>query len=241
MARLRPILLGCFLLFALAGCFGHSRPNGVPASATWADHVFIQCSPEVQSNADRCTVYRDDSGEILAYGLFVISKSGGATSPENLHYAAFGIEGIYLANAQILSQKTPSPGDPSLRILVRRLTELASKRGGSPINCNSVPYSSSNECVKNAIATKTPFFVQSYDQRPYRFLYVGIAGDAEGTISQVEYASSNSTFAFPQRVADEFANFNRITVWKCSYPLDYHDRGAIRCAWPSDSIASSRE
>src|ERR1700747_1561905 len=136
MARLRPILLGCFPLFALAGCFGHSRPNGVPASATWADHVFIQCSPEVQSEADRCTVYRDDSGEILADGLFVISKSGGAASPENLHYAAFGIEGIYLANAQILSQKTPSPGDPSLRILVRRLTELASKRGGNPINCN---------------------------------------------------------------------------------------------------------
>ncbi|HLZ12355.1 MAG TPA: hypothetical protein VKP58_07195 [Candidatus Acidoferrum sp.] len=201
--------------------------------------MFIQCSPEVQSNADRCTIYRDDSGEILADGLFVIPKSGGAASPEDLHYAAFGIEGILLANAQILSQKSPSSGDPGRRILVRRLNDLASKRGGTPINCNYVPYSpsarSANECVENAIATKTPFFVESYDQRRYRFLYVGIVGDAQGTISEVEYASSNSTFAFPQRVANEFANFNRITVQECSHPLDYHDGLPIRCAWPSDS------
>lgn len=127
MARSLPTLFGCFLLLALAGCLGHSRANGVPASAVWADHVFIQCSPGVQSKANCCSVYKDDTGEILADGLFVRPSTGRAAEMKDLQYETYGAGGIFSSNAQLPTQKTALSNGPSERIVVGQLIALASK------------------------------------------------------------------------------------------------------------------
>jgi len=80
-----------FSLVSVVGCEGmHSRPEGIPSSAVWVDNVFIDCSVEVQAKANRCTVYEDTTGEILADGLFVLNSPRRAVDKAELHYAAFG-------------------------------------------------------------------------------------------------------------------------------------------------------
>jgi len=79
-----------FLIVCLLGCKEmHSRPGGVPPSAVWADNVFIDCFVETHDKANRCTVYKDTTGEILADGLFVLNSSHRAADKSELHYAAF--------------------------------------------------------------------------------------------------------------------------------------------------------
>ena len=57
----------CILLsFCLSACnLSPRRPAAVPASATYVDHTFIECSFVQHSNANLCTVYKADTGEIL--------------------------------------------------------------------------------------------------------------------------------------------------------------------------------
>src|SRR5713226_624837 len=85
------------------GCSGnHPRPASVPVSAVWVDNTFIDCSVEKQSRANRCTVWKDDTGEILADGLFVLNGSHRAADTSELHYVGFGNGVILLADAQTL-------------------------------------------------------------------------------------------------------------------------------------------
>src|SRR5580693_5565212 len=102
-------ITGLFLIVCLLGCKGtHSRPASVPSSAVWVDRAFVDCSVERQSSADHCTVYKDDTGEILAEGLFVLKTSHLAAEKSELNYAAFGERGIYLDDLRILVQRTAS-------------------------------------------------------------------------------------------------------------------------------------
>jgi hypothetical protein len=100
--RLPVLILSCAVL-GLYGCGEyHHRAGGIPSSATWVDGTFIDCSVDTEAMANRCTVYKDDSGEILADGLFILSSTGKAAEPTALDYAAFGKRKIYLANTGIL-------------------------------------------------------------------------------------------------------------------------------------------
>src|SRR5260370_36383263 len=87
------------LVACLSACEYHYRPADIPSTAQWADSTFIDCSVEKQPNANRCTVYKDDTGEILADGLFVLKTSHVAAKSSELHYAAFGHRTIFLADA----------------------------------------------------------------------------------------------------------------------------------------------
>src|SRR5882724_4499211 len=127
-----------FSLVSLMGCEGmHSHPEGVPSSAVWVDNVFIDCS--VEAKANRCTVYKDTTGEIQADGLFVLNSNSShrAAEKSELHYAAFGERGIYLEDARVLLQREASRRDPSNRIISERLKTVASRGGVEAVDCNS--------------------------------------------------------------------------------------------------------
>jgi len=66
----------------------HFRPASVPTSAVWVDNTFVDCSVDTQARANRCTVYKDDTGEILADGLFVLNTTYEGVDKSQLHYAA---------------------------------------------------------------------------------------------------------------------------------------------------------
>jgi hypothetical protein len=65
------------LVFCLSGCkTAPRRPANVPASAVRIEGVFIDCSIEETSHANRCTVYKESSGEVQVSGLFALSGAG---------------------------------------------------------------------------------------------------------------------------------------------------------------------
>jgi hypothetical protein len=100
-----PGVLLLVLFLCLFGCkrgTTPTRPATVPASAVWVDGVFIECSVETKSQANRCTIYNDSTGEILRSGLFILSGGGREATKAELKYAAFGGQVIYLQDARLL-------------------------------------------------------------------------------------------------------------------------------------------
>jgi hypothetical protein len=115
----------CLSVF-LSGCMEpHPRPANVPSSATWVDNTFIDCSVESPSKGDRCTVYKDDSGRVLADGLFVLKAFHEGVDKPELRFAAFAHGMIYLQDARILVHVAPLERDPSRRTVIERLEALA--------------------------------------------------------------------------------------------------------------------
>jgi hypothetical protein len=173
----------------------HPRPANVPSSAVWADNAFIECSIDPQSHSNRCTVFKDETGEILADGLFVLGSSRAAAQKSELHYAGFGTKGIYLQDLKILLELRPAPRDPSNRIIDAELQYLASKGGLTPVNCNSADSSASinvlTDCAINAFAAKRPFYVRYYRQFSHSFGYSAFAGDAVGDVYSVDWDSGD--------------------------------------------------
>jgi hypothetical protein len=182
-----------FLAVSLLGCEGtHSRPAGVPSSSVWVDNTFVDCSVERQSGADHCTVYKDDTGEILAEGLFVLKTSYLAAEKSELHYAAFGERGIYLDDLRILVQRTASLRDPSHRIIDERLKTIASKGGSDVLDCTSMKTPGKadvpTECALSAFDRRRPFWVRYYEPGIAWFVYSGFAGNGNGTVYSVFYS-----------------------------------------------------
>jgi hypothetical protein len=181
-----------FLIVCLFGCKGtHSRPASVPSSAVWVDNTFVDCSVERQSSADHCTVYKADTGEVLAEGLFVLKSSYLAAEKSELHYAAFGERGIYLEDLRTLVQRTASLRDPSHRIIDERLKTLASKGRTDVLDCTKMTTPGKadepTECALSAFADRTPFWVRYYDPGTAWFGYSGFACDGDGTVYSVFY------------------------------------------------------
>jgi hypothetical protein len=117
-----------FLIIGLLSCNGaHPQPANVPSSAVWVDYAFIDCSVESPSKGNHCTVYEDDSGKVLADGLFVLEKYHEGVGKSELQYAAFAHGMIYLQDARILVHVAPSERDPSHRTVIERLEALAMK------------------------------------------------------------------------------------------------------------------
>ena len=173
----------------------HPRPANVPSSAVWADNAFVECSIDPQSHLNRCTVFKDKTGEILADGLFILDSSGAAAQKSELHYAGFGEKGIYLRDLRVLLELRPGPRDPSNRIIDKELEDLASKGGLTPVNCNSADSSTAihalADCAINAFAAKRSFYVRYYRQFSHSFGYRAFAGDAVGDVYYVDWYSGD--------------------------------------------------
>jgi hypothetical protein len=104
-ARAPGIFLAAFFL-CLVACTPNDRPARpvtVPSTAVWVEGVFIECSVETNARANRCTIYKDSTGEVLESGLFLLSGGGREATKAELKYAAFGGLVIYLRCARLLS------------------------------------------------------------------------------------------------------------------------------------------
>ena len=70
------IFLGLVSTALLTSCNKfHLRPSRVPSSAVWVDGTFVTCDVEESMKADRCSIFDDKTGAILADGLFVLDSS----------------------------------------------------------------------------------------------------------------------------------------------------------------------
>jgi hypothetical protein len=239
MARERYAFITGLLLLGLSGCGQyHFRPRGVPSSAVWADHTFIDCSNEANSKLYRCTVFKDDTGEVLAEGLFRLDKTHGPAETK-LRYAAFGDGRIFLEDTRVLMQTSASPRDPSHRIMTDRMRTLASHGGAKPIDCGAPNAAESPaKCALKAFADKKPFFVRWYLLSDDYFSYSGIAMDNSGVAWSAVYAHAIwISVKEPGQVQDPAQTLfddGHTLVFPCPTPvvLTEDSRGVINCYKP---------
>ena len=230
-------LLFPLLAVSLLGCDAtHSRPSSVPSTAVWVDHAFIDCSTGTPSNANRCTVYKDDTGEILADGLFILNSSHFAAAKSDLRYIAFGKRRIYLENATWLVEEAPTGRDPSYRIVDEELKKLASSGGPeTPINCNksdSLPtVDAMTECAMKAFIESRPFFVRYYQPIRHSFGYRAFAANDSRHIYFVEWY--NDEFPSGERAGSGFDGAHGL-VYSCPIParLVKTNNGELTCTNP---------
>lgn len=228
-------LLYPLLMVSLLGCDGtRPRPSNVPAAAVWADHAFIDCSAGISSNTNHCTVYKDDTGEVLAEGLFELNSSHFAAAKSDLRYIAFGRRRIYLENATWLVEKEPTDRDPSYRVVDEELKKLASSGGPeTPINCNRPDSLSTvnamTECAVKAFIESRPFFVRYYQPLSDSFGYRAFAGNDSRHIYFVEWYSEE--FPFGERAGSGFDDGHGL-VNSCPVParLIKANKGELTCA-----------
>lgn len=222
------------------GCrAGPPRPANVPASATWVDNVFIECVLESQSKADRCTVYDDKRGEILADGLFALNTSFNAAAASDLQYAAYGDKTIYLADARKLFLIVPSEHDPSNRLVDEWLRRRIGGAGG--VNCRRTAKPEDpgalSDCAIAAFARRESFFVRFYQHGIDSHCWQGFAGDGEGNVWELDYDSLEwKLAAAPEEV--ELLDHNRIIVMPCPKPtvLKKMENDKLTCARPQRSL-----
>jgi hypothetical protein len=217
------------LVFCFSGCkTAPRRPNNVPASAVRIEGVFIDCSVEEASHANRCTVYKEGSGEVQVSGLFAVSGAGREASGAELRYVAFDGWRIWLQDARTLQpvwlEEYAAPG------MVNRLAALA---GGDAENCGRVTRNQkprkASDCARRAYADRRPFFV-SYDQNSVdRGSTLGFAGDRNGGLYFVEYMYGGWPTQPPSenvRVSDD----NRIRFGPCPKPFLFErNNGELTC------------
>jgi hypothetical protein len=233
-AALRGIHICVFILVALSGCDRlHRRPSVVPRSAVWIDHTFIDCSAEKQSKGNACTVYKDDTGEILADGLFLLDYPARAASEAELrHYAAYGDHTIFLEDAKLLMQKSATRRDPSEQVIRQRLETLASRDATSAIDCNE-PGERIAKCALDAFAAKKPFFAHWYLQYPEGFDQLGLAMDHARNLYQVTYSPIKHRpgfLAFARE--DQYFDEGHTLVTPCPVYLQHlHEgqQGSLEC------------
>lgn len=210
------------LLIGLFGCNGPlRRPSNVPRGAVWVDNTFVLCLIETQSKANRCTVYKDDTGQVLAEGLFVLNTSHSAADVSELHYAAYGDHVIYLEDARTLIQVAVTDRDPSKRIFAEKLKSLASSTSAEAIDCNKSAKSGSrgaiSDCGLAAFAKKKPFYVYYFESGVDSSGFRGIAGDADGNLYEVDYDSMRWMRIHLPKGAQLLDN-NHIFVMPCPKP-----------------------
>jgi hypothetical protein len=235
--RLPILILSCILVF-LSGCEKyHHRPGGVPSSATWVDGTFIVCSIETEAKANRCTVYKDDSGEILADGLFVLYSTGRAADSVALDYAAFGKRKIYLANTKVLVPFVASERDPSNRLVHDTLVKFAGPSAGGAIDCGKSPMTPIADeiaaCGIQAFAQSKAFYLRYDLSLSERFQSYGLASDGKGDVAQVIYNSEGLLkIAFPKK--SQFFGDGHVAVTPCPKPvvLVKTQIGELACALP---------
>jgi hypothetical protein len=237
--RMRVSLIGfaaACLFVCLTGCKGiHFRPGNVPSSAVWIDNTFIDCSMDRQSRANRCTVYKDDTGEILADGLFLLKTSQAAVDKSELRYAAFGNGMIYLQDARVLVPWIASERDPSHKRIKDRLKALATRGSSQAIDCSNAGSAGkageSAVCVLKAFAGRKAFYVCYYQQGIYSFDFKGISGDEAGNVYEVDYASTSLMGVSYLPKDEQLLDDNHTLVVPCRKPVAFvrTERGSLTC------------
>lgn len=210
----------CVLIW-LTGCNGfHFRPKNIPRSAVWVDGTFIECSDETQVRADRCTVYKDDTGEILADGLFVLNTSRSAADKSELQYAAFGNGTIYLSDARRLVLWVPSERNPISRTIDDRLSAFAGRGATEVIECRDASggLDDATSCALKAFGQGKAFTTKWYRPGIDSFGFTGFAGDANGNVYELDYDSMGwSRLALPKGV--QLLDDNHTFVMPCPKPI----------------------
>jgi len=237
MRACRSALICVLPMVCLLGCKRtHSRPAGVPPYAIWVDNVFVDCSVEKTPNADRCAVYNDDTGEILAEGDFVLKSSHAGAEKSELRYVAFGEQGIYLSDLRILVQRTASLRDPHHRVIDERLKTLASKGGAVVLDCTNTTTQGKvdavTECALSAFIGKRPFWVRYYEPGTAWFVYSGFAGSGDGTVYYVSY--SHGEWVPIGDTQGQVMDNGQTLVVACPKPtiLSKMNNGMLTCAKP---------
>ena len=89
------------------------RPTNVPAQAVWAGGLdggsFVHCEVDSSRDVNKCTVYNEDTGQVMEQGDFRLKTEGRAARVEELKYTWADWGGmIGLADGQTL-QRVTSP------------------------------------------------------------------------------------------------------------------------------------
>lgn len=226
--------LATFILLAgVQGCSrGPDRPPNVPRSAVKVDGAFIQCSIESALHANRCTVFKKRSGEVLISGLFVLSGGGREAKNEDLKFAEFDGTQIYLTDARtlypvLLEHSATMEG---------RLKELA---GDGAVECGRVKaylnVKSASDCARNALSDKKPFYLWYVSGIDSAILADGIAGDSKGEIYEIRYQNGRWSASEPPPGA-QLSDGGYILTWTCPKPVRMWERptGQLTCEPPRD-------
>jgi len=221
------IFLVSTYLVCMQGCSRNSdRPASVPFSAVWVREVLIQCSIETAAGANRCTVYKGTTGDVLESGFFVLSGAGREANSADLQYAAFDGTRIYLADARylypVLLENYPVP------FMEDRLRLLA---GDEAINCGRVGRyrnaRAASDCAIEAFAVYySPRGIDSIRS-------TGLASNARGGVYAVDYNSRPWSFlGLPKEV--QLTDGNHILVVSCPKPvrLIRQQDGTLDCMPP---------
>lgn len=227
-------LLRTAFLFSLAfvqGCDGHLfRPAGVPRGAVWVDGVFIDCLAATQFHANRCTIYRGTSGEILEDGWFVLNTTNNAADTSELHYAAFGNRQIYLEDARRLVLWRLSERDPILRSMNDQLRTLATEGRATEIDCQEsasrADDAKRSDCALEAFAKRVPFYVRFDSTGIDSWGFWGLAGDANENVSIVSFDS------YEPSGMDQ----PRLTIYTCPKPVVLSRVDGILGCWQRHGV-----
>jgi hypothetical protein len=205
--RIGKLILPSLFIVSL-GC-AH-RPANVPASAVKVDGVFIDCSVEASIHANRCTIYKGDTGEALSSGQFVISGTGREAQSGDLKYAASDGSRIFLSDARILYPMLPRAD----KLLENKLKLSA---GNAAINCGVVPLEGdpnrASDCALDAFTHRRAFYVYVISEGGISPSSDGLAWDGSGDVMMV----------------DDLGNL--VYTYPCPRPVRlWKERGRVTCA-----------
>jgi hypothetical protein len=183
----KPVICLLLLIFPSGCSKWAARPADVPTSAVHVGNVFVDCSVDERSRANRCTVYKDASGDIIVSGFFELSGSGSEANAKELAYAAFDGTRIWLQDARYL--RPASLVEYAVSDMTSRQLAFA---GNAATNCGRVAINqkpnNASLCAQKAYRARESFYV-SYDQKSWGPGYtLGLAGDAKGNMYFVDFA-----------------------------------------------------
>jgi hypothetical protein len=241
--KLIPIVLTFGVSLTACNKF-HWRPGNVPSSAVWVDGTYVTCNVEESMKADRCTVFEDKTGNILADGLFVLDSSKREVSKNELHYVAVKDRTIFLADARTLSLMLASDRDPSNSRITESLKSISASGAGQPINCGKSPTNEPDEktvdCALKAFESRTSFYVRFYVPGTGLDYSYGLAGDSTGNVSEVVYNGKGiNKLSLSKKT--QLSEDSRLAIMPCPKPVSIikTQEGTVACALPVVEQASS--
>lgn len=239
----------CVVSLLCCGCREiHFRPWNVPFSAARVDGAYIECHVEKAQNEDRCTVYKENTGEILADGFWGSGYPPIGVKDSDLRYTAYKHDTlgayIFLKDARVLSLKEASERDPTNRLIHDRLESLASSGRQSPLDCGETainnPDSRISECTQTAFDAGKTFFVRYFLPGVIRVYSYGLADDGDGNVYEVIY-DSRGLLTFDLGKNENIYDNNHIRVTTCLKPVTLAKtaEGMLACVVPIDEAASA--
>lgn len=82
------------------------RPANVPSSAVWAGGAdggaYLRCVVDSQRNVDRCEIWNDFTGELVASGDYQLAKEHRAATYTELKFSGAVNDFIYLSDGRVL-------------------------------------------------------------------------------------------------------------------------------------------